>query len=393
MKLAGEIEWNEPATAMSIVHVYKDYFPVLGGIENHVRMLAEGQAALGHEVTVLVCRRGLGTRVEEVNGVRVVRTGRIAHVASMPVSLALPRCLRRLEPDVVHLHSPFPLGEVSNLLVGRARATVLTHHSDIVRQRFGLALYAPLLDRVLGSADAVIATSERYARTSPWLSRHRERSVVIPLAIDPGRFRPQSRDEHRANGQPSLLFVGRLRYYKGLDTLLRALGRVPEARLSIVGDGPMKASWIRLASRLGLDDRVFFEGEVPERELPERYAGADLFVLPSNARAEAFGTVLLEAMASGLPSISTELGTGTSWVNRDGVTGRVVPPDDPEVLASAIRELLSDEALRERMGRAARARVCAEFALETMIDRIERAYRAALGRPAIPAPSPLVRVG
>lgn len=376
---------------MRILHIYKDYFPVLGGIENHVRMLAEGQAARGHDVTVLVCRRGIRTQVETLNRVQLVRTSRIATLASMPISLSLPLAVSRLQPEIAHLHSPFPLGEVSNWLLGRARATVVTHHSDIVQQRIGLILYAPLLDRILRSADTVIATSKQYLETSRWLSRVRNRCVVVPLGVDPDRFRGCAR--HVDGRATSLLFVGRLRYYKGLETLFRALLLLPEARLSVVGEGPMGARWKRLAAGLGLSDRVRFLGEVPDGDLAEHYATADLFVLPSSARAEAFGTVLLEAMAAALPVISTELGTGTSWVNRDGVTGRVVPPEHPDELARAIRELLPNKGLRERMGEAARARVLAEFTRDAMIGRIHQVYETVLDQRTTPSSSPWVTVG
>jgi rhamnosyl/mannosyltransferase len=364
---------------MHILHVYKDYFPILGGIENHIRLLAEAQAALGHEVTVLACAPDRHTSEEQRNGVHVIRAGRLVTVASMPLSWRQPLILAKLQPDIAHVHSPYPLGEVANWLWGRARATVITYHSDIIRQRMILCLYGPILRRVLYAADTIIATSSHYLESSPWLRPMRDRCVVVPLGIDLSRFTMSARYPH---SPPVLLFVGRLRYYKGLDTLLRAMPHIPQARLIIVGDGPMRNTWQRLAARLELEPRVKFVGEVSDRELPRYYADADLFVLPANARAEAFGTVLLEAMATGLPVISTELGTGTSWVNQDGVTGRIVPPNNPEALAAAIQELLANPGQLVQMGRAARARVEAEFSLPVMVQRVETVYRQALSRPS-----------
>jgi glycosyltransferase involved in cell wall biosynthesis len=198
----------------------------------------------------------------------------------------------------------------------------------------------------------------------------------VPLGIDLARF--PVRERRPLAGPPTLLFVGRLRYYKGLDTLLYALRALPEVRLTVVGDGPMRASWQRLARELGIAERVDFVGEVDEAMLPTYYARADLFVLPANARAEAFGTVLLEAMAAGLPVVSTEVGTGTSWVNQDGVTGRVTPPRDPTALAAAIGELLAAPEKLAAMGRAARARVEAEFTLPMMVARVQAVYERAL---------------
>jgi glycosyltransferase involved in cell wall biosynthesis len=364
---------------MNILHLYKDYFPVLGGIENHMKILAEAQAAAGHDATVLVCNPGRRTRVETLNGVKVIKAGRLTTIASMPLSLSQPVALARLHPDVVHIHSPYPLGEAANWLLGRAHATVITHHSDIVRQRGWLRLYGPALRRVLRAADRIIATSPRYVETSPWLRPVRERCVVVPLGVDTARFTlPATQPTNQLASQPILLTTGRLRYYKGLDTLLQALPSLPGVHLTIVGDGPMREEWEQLTGALGLRSRVAFAGEVPDEALPHYYHIAQVFVLPANARAEAFGTVLLEAMASGLPCVTTEVSTGTSWVVQDGVTGLVVPARNPQALAHAIQELLDNPKRRAAMGHAARARVEAEFTLERMIARVQAVYEEAL---------------
>jgi rhamnosyl/mannosyltransferase len=198
---------------------------------------------------------------------------------------------------------------------------------------------------------------------------------VVPLGVDPARFSPADRTQA---GPLQLLFVGRLRYYKGLDTLLQALPQAPEVRLTIVGTGPMQAEWDQLSHALGLAKRVTFAGEIDDADLPAWYRQADLFVLPANARSEAFGMVLLEAMASGLPCITTELGTGTSWIVQDGVTGLVVPPADPPALAQAINTLVHNESLRRQFGQAALARVRAEFSQEVMIGKIMHLYQELL---------------
>lgn len=361
---------------MKILHVYKDYYPVLGGIENHIKVLAEAQAAAGHDVIALVCDPGQRTQVAELNEVKVIKAGRLITAASMPLSLSQPIALARLRPDIIHVHSPYPLGEVSAWLLKKRTPLIITHHSDVVRQQGWLQLYGPLLRRVLRHADRILATSPRYIESSPWLRTVRDKCVVVPLGVDAKRFHPPA---DRFEGPPTLLFVGRLRYYKGLDTLLHALLDLPDVRLCVVGDGPMREPWEALAQDLGLADRVRFLGEVDDADLPGQYHRAHLFVLPANARAEAFGTVLLEAMASALPCISTEVGSGTSWVVQDEVTGRVVPPNDPRTLAETIRALLDDEKRLLAMGQAARRRVEAEFTQERMIERVMDIYRESVG--------------
>jgi rhamnosyl/mannosyltransferase len=225
---------------VNVLHVYKDYFPVLGGIENHVRDLARDQARAGHQVTVLVTHPAWRTTEDEDEGVRVVRAGRLLTVASTPLSLALPAHLATLRPDVTHLHFPYPVGEVAQLLFGRSRRTIVTYHSDVVRQAGILRLYEPTLRRVLARADAIVATSPPYVQSSRFLRPLAGKTVVIPLGIDVDRFAVADpaavaslRRRLAPPGERILLTVGRLRYYKGLDTALRALPTAP-GRLVVV---------------------------------------------------------------------------------------------------------------------------------------------------------------
>lgn len=363
---------------MNILHIYKDYFPVLGGIENHIRLLAEAQAARGHTVSVLVTSRDAHTHIETLNGVRVIFAARLVTLLSTPLSLALFRCLRAETPDIAHLHFPYPLGEIAQHVVGRARGIVLTYHSDIIRQKITRALYHPLMRRILARVDRIIATSPNYVTSSPILARWKDKCVIVPLGIDPTPFEciPIEHSVHHETTR--LLFVGKLRYYKGVDFLLEALREVPRAHLTIVGTGPMEHAWRQRTQHLDIADRVHFAGEVPEADLPRYYAACDIFVLPASERSEAFGMVQLEAMAAGKPVICTELGTGTSFVNVNGETGLVVPARAPRALADAIARLSADADLRARMGAAGRARVRAEFTLEKMVTRILTVYEDVL---------------
>ncbi len=369
---------------MRIVHVYKDYYPVLGGIENHVRSLAEGQAERGHDVTVVVTSPTGRTEVQTLNGVRVIKAARLATVASTPLSLALPLQLRGVEADIAHLHFPYPVGEVSQRLLGRARRTVVTYHSDVVRQAGILRLYRPLMRAILRRADRIIATSPNYAATSALLQENRDRVTVVPLGVDLARFLQAYPEEVAAlrqqYGTPLLLSMGRLRYYKGLNVLIEALPSLPGVTLVVAGSGPMGAEWQALAQRLGVGGRVHFIGDTSDADQPALYQAADVYVLPATHRSEAFGIALVEALASGVPAVTTELGTGTSYVNQDGITGVIVPPGNPSALANAVTSLLGDEERRMRMGVAARERAVAEFGRATMLDRVLAVYQDVLGR-------------
>ncbi|MEJ2267192.1 MAG: glycosyltransferase [Anaerolineales bacterium] len=362
---------------MKILHLYKDYYPVLGGIEGHIQSLAEAQAAAGHQVTVLVTNPDGQRAEEELNGVRVVRLPRLATAMSTPLTLAFIPYLRKENPQITHLHFPYPVAELSQLVAGRGHPYVITYHSDVIRpaQQIFLRFYRPILWRVLRGARRILVGSPSYLKTSPFLAAVANRCVIVPFGIDPRPF-VEASPRYPEGNRPRLFFLGRHRYYKGIEILLQAMTQI-EADLWIGGDGEMRGKWMALTADLGLADRVRFFGDIPKSEVPGLYASVDLFVLPSTLRAEAFGAVLLEAMAAGLPCVTTELGTGTSFIVQDGMTGLVVPPREPNALAGAMRRLLEDPDLRARMGAAGQARVMAEFTVEKMAERVETVYQQA----------------
>lgn len=357
---------------MRVVHVYKDIYPVIGGIENHVRLLCRELARDRQlDVRILVTNPSRGSTVGTLDGVPVIRAGRLCTVASTPISPRLALELRRMRPDIVHLHVPYPIGELAAMLAAPSVPTVITYHSDVVRQKALLRAYAPLLRRVLARAARILATSPAYLASSPWLQPVRDRCAVVPLGIDLAPFSAVRREREGA----TLLFVGRFRYYKGLTYLLRAMAELPEARLVLVGGGPAEGALRDEIAALGIADRVRLVTDAGDAALPALYAAADLFVLPACERSEAFGLVLVEAAAIGLPAISTDLGTGTSYVNQNGVTGLVVPPADARALAAACRLLLADSPLRQRMGQAAQARAAELFAIGRVARQVAEVYR------------------
>jgi rhamnosyl/mannosyltransferase len=375
---------------MKIVHIYKDYFPVFGGIENFIRALAEAQAARGHDVRVVVNSLKRELELVEMNGVRITKMPRHLNIQSAPISLNFHNAVRRetTAADIAHLHAPYPIGEACNLLFGQSKKTVLSWHSDIVRQKTLLKVYAPVLRRVIHKADRIIPASEAYARSSPWINGYLDKCRIVPYGIDANRFTEARTPEALAmrarwlapftQSQPLVVVgVGRLRYYKGFDDLIKAVAQVPNALAVIVGVGPLEVEMKALAQQLGIANRVIFPGEPDDAHLPLYHQAADVFAAPSNSRAESFGISIIEAMASGLPVITTEIGTATSWINQHSETGLVVPPLNPKALASAIT-VMQNANSRQRMGKAARARVLQEFTREKMIERVENVYEEAL---------------
>lgn len=371
---------------MRVLHIYKDYAPVMGGIENHIAILAQAQRAQGIDARVLVTNTSSETVETVIDGVPVVKTGRQLNVSSAPVSLGFYPWLRRLEAgiDITHAHLPYPPGELGHMLLGRSRGLVLSYHSDIVRQKLLGALYSPFLRLLLRQADRISVSNPTYIRTSPFLARVADKCSVIPFGINLQEFAATPARQERAAAiraqyapKPLLLFVGRLRHYKGLNVLIDAMQTI-DAHLLVVGAGMMETAWRTQATALGLDERITFLGDLSDAEKLEMLHAADLFVLPSTNRAEAFGIVLIEAMAAGLPLISTELGTGTSFVNQHEQTGLVVPPDDAPAMAAAINRILTNEPLRQRMAAASLARAQSEFNVGTMAARMLDLYENVL---------------
>ena len=377
---------------MRITMLNKYYPPHLGGIEFHMRDLAEALAARDDTQVRAIVSNDEDSRAEEtMNGVEVVRLPRWREYSSTPIVPTMTSAIRAEAagdpaPDLFHLHFPYPWGEVSWLRAKTDTPTVLTYHSDIVRQKGALELYKPFLRRALDRVDLVIASSPNMVEHSPYLSAVSHKCRVVPFGIDVDAFAEtpalakRAAELRKPHGErPIILFVGRLIYYKGADVLVRAMASVPEADLVIIGSGPLESELREIAVANQMADRVTFLGGQPFDELVAWYHAADVFALPSTARSEAFGLVQLEAHATGTPVVSTTLTTGVPFANQDGETGLTVPPGDVEALAEALRTLVTDVELRTDLGHRALERVRTGFTIERMVDDTLAVYREALG--------------
>lgn len=361
---------------MKVVHAAKFYPPVRGGMETVVGDLCDGTAG-GWDVEVVCANESRSTIHERVGNVAVVRAGAVAVRASVPICPSLPWQLWTHSADCVVLHEPNPIAGTALWLRTPAPRLVIWHHSDLLRPWWALPTYSRIVQRSLyHRADCVIVSSPALAAQSTLVQCARH-IAVIPFGIDLQRYRrsdPARTAEvdaiRKRTAGPRLLFVGRLVYYKGLHVLLDAVRQWP-GTLMIAGEGPLETELRAQSNALGLGDRVTFLGRISDEDLPTYYQAADAFVLPSIARTEAFGVVQAEAMAAGLPVVSTNLPTGVPWVNQHGVSGLVVPPGDPVALGEALRRLAEDPALRQQLAEGARRRADALFSR----DRMLRAFR------------------
>lgn len=349
-----------------VVHVAKFYPPAPGGMERVVETLCRASAGLV-ESRVIALNTSSATVEEMVDGIAVTRVGVAGRAGSVPIAPSLVAHLRRASADLMILHEPHPWALLSHAIARPAARLAIWYHSDVVRHALQYALfYAPLARAVYGRAERFIVSSpplgERAAALKPYASRVR----VIPFGIDPDAWTPGTEA-----AEAFVLFAGRHVPYKGVDVLLRAL-QGTGIRAVIAGDGPQRGAWEALASTLGVDAR--FTGDVPDGELRRLFRECAAFVLPSITRAEAFGYVQLEAMASGTPVISTDVPSGVSWVNQHERTGIVVPAGDADALRRALLRLMADAPLRRRFGANGRARVEREFTMARLRERLQAFY-------------------
>lgn len=364
---------------MKVLHVYKTYLPEdITGVPAVIRTLADGLADHGVESHVMALYRDAAAAPTRIGRHRVHPVQSSFDLASSSFSLQAAREFGRIVApfDVVTYHFPWPFADMLYFLHGRGKPSVVLYHSDIVRQRRLLQLYRPLMNAFLRRADAIVATSPNYARTSETLLSHREKIAVIPLAL--GEREPPSParvEEWRARvGSGFFLFVGSARYYKGLPFLVEA---ARQTGLSVVIAGAGDPATFAEAS---LPPNVHLVGAISDEDKECLLELCRAFVLPSHLRSEAFGVVLLEAARAARPMITCEIGTGTTYVNLDGETGIAVPPADPLRLGEAMQTLARDEALAARLGANARARFATLFRAETMCAAYFDLYQRILQR-------------
>jgi len=370
---------------LRVLHVYRTYFPdTQGGLEETIRQLCVGSTAAGAECRVFTLSPAPAESPLEYAEAEVHQAKRHLEVASCGIGLTALRRFNELVrwADVVNYHFPWPFMDLMHCLSPMRRPAVVTYHSDVVRQRRLGRLYAPLRDRFLDDVDVIAATSPNYVASSPILRRYRHKTITIPIGLNRSSYPTPTastlaRVESRY-GRDFFLFIGVLRYYKGLEVLLEAV-RGTDLRVLIVGTGPIEAELQRRAEAWKLAN-VAFAGYVDDETKVAMLRLCRAVVLPSHERSEAFSIALLEGAMMDKPLISCEIRTGTSYVNANGVTGFVVEPRNAAALQTAMHVLRHDDARAHAMGAAARKRFERMFTGQHMARRYLAVYRELLRR-------------
>ncbi|KOR00564.1 glycosyltransferase family 4 protein [Pluralibacter gergoviae] len=367
---------------MRVLHVYKTYYPdTYGGIEQVIYQLCQGCSRRGITTDVFTFSSNKETDLVDYEDHHVIYNKQLVEVASTPFSLNAFKRFNAIKDnyDIINYHFPFPFMDMLHLSVRPRAKTVVTYHSDIVKQKRLMTFYKPLQEKFLSSVDCIVASSPNYVASSQTLQKYQNKTVVIPFGLEPHDVEHDPlRVAHWRNtvGENFFLFVGAFRYYKGLHILLDAAER-SRLPIVIVGGGPLETEVRKEAEQRGLSN-VIFTGMLDDQNKYILFHLCRGVVFPSHLRSEAFGITLLEGARFARPLISCELGTGTSFINQDKVNGCVIPPDDSQALADAMAELWNNDETASRYGENSRRRFEEMFTAGHMIDAYANLYAALL---------------
>jgi rhamnosyl/mannosyltransferase len=367
---------------MKVLHFYRTYYPdSFGGVEQVIRQLVTATSQLGVRADVLTLTRNKELDIE-FEGQKVFRAPLDFEIASTGFSWAALKKFKHLasQADLVHYHFPWPFMDIAHYVCDIKKPSVVTYHSDIVRQKQLLKIYQPLKNKFLKSVDRIVATSPNYMASSETLNTYKHKTEVITYGLERAIYPKHDLAlcaQWRAKlPEKFLLFVGMLRYYKGLHVLLEAAAGT-DIPVVILGDGPEERALKSQAQALGLK-HVYFLGALPDQDKSALLTLCYGLVFPSHLRSEAFGITLLEAAMYGKPMISCEIGTGTSYVNVDGVTGLVVPPSNPLALRQAMFDLYSNPQQALEFGKSAEQRFESLFTAQVMGRKYVELYQDVL---------------
>jgi rhamnosyl/mannosyltransferase len=356
----------------------------MGGVEQVINQIARGANRLGVKTDVLSLTPDRVPRTIEIDGYLAHRARLDFQVASTGFSLSAFLRFAQLakQADVIHYHFPWPFMDVVHFATRIKKPTVVTYHSDIIRQKNLLKLYRPLQWKFLRSMDRIVATSPNYLATSDVLAKYSKKVSVIPIGMDKASY-PQPRQERlqfwqEKLGPKFLLFVGVIRYYKGLHILMEA-AQGTDYPTVIVGAGPIEQELKTQAAQLGLRN-IHFLGHLPDEDKVALLTLCYGVLFPSHLRSEAFGISLLEGAMYGKPMISSEIGTGTTFINIADETGLVVPPSDPAALRQAMQYLWEHPEQAAEMGRRAEERYWKYFTADQMVGDYVKLYHELAGK-------------
>jgi len=346
---------------IKIAVVASYFYPKIGGLENYAYLLAKNLHTSGkYQVSIITSNYdGTGYKKETIDGMTVHRLPIWFKISNTPINPMWYWSIKKIfeieQPDIVHVHSPVPfMADVAARAAGN-RPVVLTYHSgSMLKGKWFIDIFIKLYEKVFlrslfSRSNAIIAVSQVFAQRE--MTNFKQKIHVIPPGVELTRFRPSPLPrDHK-----TIMFIGRIEHsssWKGIEYLLQAgvivIKNHPSVTLELIGGGDAIEHYRERARILGIESGVIFPGPLLGQQLIDAYERASVIVLPSTSDSEAFGTVLIEGMASGRPVIASNIG-GLPNVITDEKNGLLVPPGDPQALANAIEQVLFDIPLATRL--------------------------------------------
>lgn len=370
---------------MKILHVGKYYYPYAGGMESVVKDICEGLVDKGHEVSVLCSHDHAHSEETIINGVKVYRLPRTGVVFGQNINPTMAIKLQEMASsfDLIHFHCPNPQAEFLALTLPKSIPIVATYHSDVVRQKSLLKVYAPIFKRFLNRVQKIYVPTLNHIDHSKFLPEYEDKCELIPFGIRDDFLKSNDTNlkeaqNYRREYGPYALFVGRLVGYKGVDVLIKAAKDFKQ-KVIIVGGGPEHERLQKEVDILGLGDQVKLLGKVMD---PDKfvglYLGCEFLVLPSITPNENFGVVQLEAMACSKPVITTNLKSGVPAVGVKNETTLIVEPGDVDQLSKAMQMIFNNAELKQNLGTAGRKRFEEVYTWKKMVNSHVDSYRKAL---------------
>lgn len=370
---------------MKIAYVVSTFPPYRGGMGNVAYELAKHVALLQEDVAVFTPAYGkFDTDYKTIFSVYKLKS----YIRYGNSAVIIQLLWRAWKYDILHLHYPFIGASLPCLLLkllkGKKQKLIIHYHMDLVGRKFFKPIFLvysriiiPILMLV---ADHIFITSTDYAKSSSIAKYYNDPKLkhkfsVLPNGVDTTRFQPSTKlpslvQRFDADGKLVIIFVGALdsaHYFKGLNYLINAVKSLDTDnwRLVVVGDGDLRQVYEQMSISFGLENKVFFVGYATDEELVHYYQVADLCVLPSIDRSEAFGVVLIEAMACGKPVIASDL-AGVREVVKNKVCGRLVNPKDVVGLKNAITYFIKNQDQRLQYGLAGRQVAVDEYGWKSL---------------------------
>jgi glycosyltransferase involved in cell wall biosynthesis len=364
---------KSPSPSLVIASAY--FAPQIGGLERYTLEMTKAAVRRGYEVSVITSGEARSTTVDTIEGATIYRLPTQFKISNTPVNLNWYRELRQLlheiQPDLVNVHSPVPFMADVAAFAARGIPVVVTYHAGSMKKRslvsdWVVNLYELLiLPRMLNKASLIICSSDFVRET--FLKKFQHKSITITPGVDIETF--TRREGERTSNR--VLFVGNFTNgWKGLNYLRDAVAMLPQVKLNVVGKG-IHVEW----------PRTEYHGELSGEKLVDMIHNSSLLALPSVAEPEAFGMVLVEAMACGIPVIGSRIG-GIPKLISDQVDGLLVAPANAKELAAAIDKLVSNPKLADQYANKAYEKVRKQYTWQLKTDQYIDSLDEIIGRPA-----------